>query len=84
MLSAALYRPTAADYAQQDGDNGNDQQNVNQTIALNSGSEHAKIAEGPDEDENDGDDIQQVAHDERKWREVKVKKCLCGFVRGLF
>ena len=53
-----LYRTPPANDAQQDGDDGNDQQNVNDTAS----EEAAEEAYCPDDDQNDSDDIQKVAH----------------------
>ena len=60
---ANLYRAAAANNAQQNGYYSNDQQNVNQAIASNTGTQNSEVAQGPKDDENDSDEIQQVAHD---------------------
>jgi hypothetical protein len=58
-----LYRAAATDNAQQNGDNGNNQQHVNQAVALNARSEDAEEAKRPNQDEDYGDEIQEVTHE---------------------
>ena len=85
MSNIALNRATATDNAQQDGDNCNHQQNVNQAIAGNASTEHTKVAQDPDKNKNDGDDVQQVAHDWKDERDGKEKGSVSGALyAGLF
>ena len=57
--SGYLNRASAADNAEQNGDDGNDQQHVDDAA----GEEITEEANGPDDYQNDGDDIQEVTHD---------------------
>jgi len=85
MSNVALNRATTTDNTQQDGNNCNYQQNVNQAIASNASTEYTKVAQDPDKNKNDGDDVQQVAHDWGRWRRSEGKKmCLWGLVREPF
>jgi hypothetical protein len=54
----ALDGASAANNAEEDGDDGNDQQDVNNTA----GEEVAEEAYSPDDNQNYGDDIQEIAH----------------------
>jgi hypothetical protein len=55
-----LYRAAPADYAEQDGNNGNYQQGMNDAAR----EEASKKAYCPNNYKDDGDNVQQVAHDE--------------------
>ncbi|GAB3584267.1 hypothetical protein GCM10027345_31100 [Hymenobacter daeguensis] len=67
----ALYSASPANDAEQHGNDGNDQQNVNDAAR----NEAPEEAYSPDDDQNDGDDIQEVAHgfEEVKKYEGEVK-----------
>ena len=62
-----LYRAPSTNDAQQDGDDGDNQQNVNDATS----EEVAEEANSPDDDQNNGDDIQQVAHGLKILRRVE-------------
>lgn len=55
---AGLHRASAANDTEQHGDDGDDQQNVNDATRY----EVTEETDGPDDDEDDGDEIQQIAH----------------------
>ena len=62
-----LYRAPSTNDAQQNGDDGDNQQNVNDATS----EEVAEEANSPDDDQNNGDDIQQVAHGLKILRRVE-------------
>jgi hypothetical protein len=68
--SVKLDCASAANNAEQYSDDGNYKQGVDDAAGVKS----TEVANCPNDDENDGDDIQEVAHGERELKEVKEKR----------
>ena len=87
-MRVALDGASTANNAQQDGDDGNDQQDVDNTA----GEEAAEEAYSPDDDQNYSDDIQEISHgfvklkkDEgevKDVREVSLGHCTGVYLKG--